>query len=381
MNPHRPIDADIDLDALAANTSALRAIVGPAVRLYGVCKGDAYGVGLQRAAPVMLEAGADAIAVADPADVVTLRRDGIDAPILLYPSTTPDMAAEVAEIGAIVTIVDRVSLEAFAATGRKIVAHAKIDCGFGRLGLIEAEWESAFAAIAKTANVHFGGLYTHFAHTEDEHQVSIQKASFLRAIAAAEAAGLRDLEQMAASSRILISHGDLIFNAVNPGRALYGWLEERWMSVFPAKPVVRALTTRVIQVKDLPAGARPGYLDQEVAAPLRIAVLAAGFGDGLPRLAHGLPVLIRGREAPTLGMRSTEHAVVDVTGIEGVSPGDEAVLVGRQRDAEITIERVAEVSGVPLIELLPRIARRAVRHYSPTSTESRMAMSLPDASR
>src|SRR5690606_18230192 len=108
------IVAEIDLDALAANTAAIRCRVGPGVRLYGVGKGDAYGVGLARAAPVMLKAGADALAVGDPADAASLRAAGIDAPILLYPSTPPERAAEIAALGVTVSLVDLESIAAFA---------------------------------------------------------------------------------------------------------------------------------------------------------------------------------------------------------------------------------------------------------------------------
>lgn len=364
MTEHRPVYAEIDLDALAANTAMFRSVIGPDTRFYGVCKGDAYGVGLGQAAPVMLGSGADALAVADAADVVKLRNAGIAAPILLYPSSTPDRVAEIAELGATVSIFDWTSLEAFVATGSRVSAHAKIDCGFGRFGLEQSDWEAAFAQIRATPHLHLAGIYAHFAHTDRPDAIDAQKKNFQRAIDAAEAAGLRDLEYMAASSRIVLGRTDLIFNAVNPGRGLYGWLEDSWRETFPAQPVVRKLLTRVLQVKSLAAGSWPGYADGPLAAPIRIAVLATGFADGLPRVANGLPVLIRGQRAPTLGMRSTEHAVVDVTEIEGVSPGDEAVIVGAQSGEVISFDEVAATSGIPLIELLPRIARGAIRRYS-----------------
>ena len=363
-NLKRPVVAEIDLDALAANTAGIRRLIGSGVRFYGVCKGDAYGIGLEQAAPVILESGADALAVADPKDVVSLHTIGVSAPLLLYPSTPPDMAADVATLGAIVSLTDLETIAAFATTGVPVAAHAKVDCGFGRLGLVEAEWTSAFAAIRQASNIRLVGLYTHLGHTEDRNQVDNQIKMFRRAIQTAEAAGFDDLEYMAASSRVVIGRSDLRLNAINPGRALYGWLEAPWTAAFTAKPVLHALTTRVIQVKSLPPGSTPGYLDGVAGSALRVAVLATGFADGLPRVANGLPVLIRGREARVLGMRSTEHTVVDVTQIPGVAPGDEAVLLGRQGDKEITPEQIAAASAVPLIELLPRLARSVTRRYS-----------------
>ena len=364
MTPGRLAIADIDLSAVAANTAGMRRLIGSDVRFYGVCKGDAYGIGLERAAPVILEAGADALAVADPADVAALRAAGISAPVLLYPSTPPDIAGAVAALGAIVSLVDMESIAAFSNQATPVTAHAKIDCGFGRLGLTAEEWEPAFAAIRRSPGIRLIGLYTHLGHTDDNAEVDAQMQVFRRAVQAADAASFRNLELMAASSRVMIGYPHLKLNAVNPGRALYGWLEATWGSKFAAMPAVTSIATRVIQIKTLPVGTKPGYLDPApLARPLRVAVLAAGFVNGLPRLAHGLPVLIRGREAPTVGTRSTEHTVVDVSEIPAAAVGDEAVLLGRQGEAEITAERMAAVSGVPLIELLPRVTRGMSRRY------------------
>lgn len=365
MNIHRPVVAEIDLEALAGNTRALRNLAGPDTRFYGVVKGDAYGIGLLESAHVILESGADAVATADPADVSLLRKAGISAPILLYPSTTPAMAGEVAELGAIVTLHDLPSIAAFGAQKSAIEAHVKIDCGFGRLGLQEKEWAIALETLRNAPNIRIVGIYTHLGHTENREQVHRQMEVFRRAESAFESRGIPVPERMVASTRVVIGYPEYCLNAINPGRGLYGILEEPWLQSFQPKRALSRLWTEVLQVKSLPAGSTPGYAEgPPLAREMKIAVLAVGFANGLPRIANGMPVLIRGQRAPTIGLRSTEHTVVDVTDIADVRPGDEAVIVGSQAGAEIHPEEFAERSGLPLIEIQAKIIRGAVRAYS-----------------
>lgn len=363
--PRRIVTVEIDLDALAENVQLIRERIGPAVRFYAVGKGDAYGAGLLRTAPVMLEAGADGLALSNPAEVAELRARGLRQPMLLYPGTPPSMAADVAATGAIVTLHDGPSLDAFAAVGAPIEAFVKIDCGFGRLGFAETEWGQAFNRVRKAGSVRLRGVYTHLAFTENPAVVQAQMERFRRAAEIARVNGFSDLELMAASSRVVLGYPELHLNAVNPGRLLYGILEPPWTEQAQPAPVICRIYTSVIQVKDLAAGAHPGYLATPLAAPRRIAVLPAGFANGFPRIANGAPVLVRGQVAPVLGMRSTEHMVVDVSDVPDVAPGDEVVLFGPQGDRRITLEMLGDMTDTPIIELLPRLARSASRLYLP----------------
>lgn len=365
MSTLRPVFAEIDLDALAENTSAMRTLAGPEMRFYGVVKGDAYGTGLLRAVPVILEAGADAIATADPADVPLLRNAGVSAPILLYPSTAPSTAREVVELGVIVTLHDLSSIKAFAAQPSSVTAHVKIDCGFGRLGLQEGEWGIALDAIRDAQNIRVVGLYTHLGHTESPEQVHHQMSVFERAVSAFEAGGVPVHERMVASTRVAIGYPEYHLNAINPGRGLYGILDTAWLERFNAKRALHRLWTEVLQVKWLPAGASPGYTDgPPLEKAMKIAVLAIGFASGLPRVANGMPVLIRGKRAPTVGLRSTDHTVIDVTHIPDVQPGDEAVIIGAQAGEEILMDEFAGRSELPLIEIHGKLIRGTTRDYS-----------------
>jgi alanine racemase len=342
----RPAWSVIDLDALAHNVRTIRAMLRPSDRFYAVCKNNAYGCGTGECAQLMLANGADAFAVSDPEDAERLRAAKIDAPVLLYASTTPAMAPFVAELDLIVTV------------------HVEVDCGYGRLGFVEGQWQEAFARLKAAGHLKVVGLYTHLAAVEQAHAVQTQRRVFARAAQVAAAAGFKDLELMAASSRVMLGYPELNLNAVNPGRMLYAMIEAPWMGRADLRPVVKAIKSRVLQVKTIPASfdfndarhrAEPGTL--------RTAVIAFGFKDGLPREPEGGTVLVRGQRARIIGLRATEHTIIDVTGIDGVQAGDEVVVVGRQGSEEISAHEAVAMYKMAMIELLARMTLSTPRIY------------------
>ncbi|MFY8194360.1 MAG: alanine racemase, partial [Novosphingobium sp.] len=127
----RPAWSVIDLDALAHNVRTIRAMLRPSDRFYAVCKNNAYGCGTGECAQLMLANGADAFAVSDPEDAERLRAAKIDAPVLLYASTTPAMAPFVAELDLIVTVHDFDGLQAYERLRRPLKVHVEVDCGYG----------------------------------------------------------------------------------------------------------------------------------------------------------------------------------------------------------------------------------------------------------
>lgn len=361
----RPAWAEIDLDALAANIRKIRGLIGPDVRLYAVCKNNAYGCGARECAATMVAAGADAFAVSDPEDAARIRDAGVDAPILLYGATTPDQADAVADLDLIVTIHDDRGLEAFERLRRPVRVHVEVDCGYGRLGFVPEEWSAIFGRLKAASHLDIVGLYTHLAGVDDRASVDGQVMRLERAIGVAHDAGLRDLEIMAASSRVLLGYPELNHTAVNPGRMLYGMMETPWIDGLSFDPVIRAIKSRILQVKTIPADfpvddarhrANPGGL--------RTAVIAFGFKDGLPGRPDGGDVLVRGRRARIIGGRATEHAIIDVTDIPDAAPGDEVVVVGEQGGDRIDAAEAVATYGMAMIELMARMSLNVPRIYS-----------------
>lgn len=366
----RPAWCEIDLDALARNVRTIRSHLAPGVRLYAVCKNNAYGCGTKEIARTLLEAGADAFAVSDPEDAQRIRAAGITAPILLYASTTPDAAAAVAEMGVIATVHDFEGLRAFENAGRPMDVHVEVDCGYGRLGFVPRDWRKAFDELREARHLRVVGMYTHIAFVEDSEAVAAQARLFERAQSEVREAGFKGIEVMAASSRVLVGYPELNLTAVNPGRMLYGMMEEPWLGQWDIQPVIRAVKSRVLQVKDIPADF-PLDDARHKASPgsLRTAVIAFGFKDGLPRQPAGGTVLVRGQRARIIGMRATEHTIIDVTDIPSVAAGDEVVVVGEQGGEAITAHEAVATYGMAMIELLARISLSVPRLYTGGANE------------
>jgi alanine racemase len=362
----RPTWVELDLSAMRHNIRLARKLAGPGTRLYAVCKGDSYGVGAAETARVAAEEGCEAVAVGDPADALAIRAAGVALPILAYGTTDPATAPEMARLRVTVTLHDKEGIAAYAASGQKVAAMAELDCGFGRLGFTPDAWTAALPRLLKATNIRLTGLYTHLGATEDRALLDRQMARFQAGAGEAEAAGFTGLEKMVASSRVMIDHPGLALDAVNPGRLIYGLLESPYAERAGSRPVISRVVSRLIQVKDIAAGERIGYGAPGAAGndrAIRAGIAPIGFAGGLPRRFEGGSVLVRGKRAPIVGLASMEHLLLDIGAIADAVPGDEVVLLGSQGDDAITGEELARVTGLEILELLPRLARTLPRRY------------------
>jgi alanine racemase len=360
----RPAWVEIDLDALARNTRAMRRMAGPDCLFFAVVKGNGYGIGTVAAAQVMQANGADAIALGDPDAVAELRAGGIALPILLYAATLPEDAAAVAELGVIPTLHDMPGLRAFGALRRPMEVYVKLDCGVGRIGFLPDQWDEAFAALRDMPWLRLGGVYSHFRTPDDAAAVDQQADLFLAGQRAARAAGFEGFRSMVSGSRLVMGRPDMNLTAINPGKGLYGYIDAEWPRHEAILPVVAAVKARVIQVKDYPAGVVLYGSGAPLTAPRRAAVVPMGYMDGLNFEPPGHVALVGGRRVPVLARRGLEHMVLDVTGLD-VAVGDEVVFVGRQGDEAITMQELAAAIGAHPQELAARISSMARRRYLP----------------
>jgi alanine racemase len=376
MSVMRPAWVEIDLDALASNARAMRGMIGPDCFFFAVVKGDGYGIGTVEAGRVLADAGADGLALGDPADAAALRGAGLTLPILLYATTLPEQAAEVASLGVIPTIHDMPGLLAFAALGRTLDVYVKLDCGVGRIGFLPHEWDAAFAALRAAPSLRVAGVYSHFRAPDDMAALDAQAALFAAGVASATEAGHRGFRTMVSSSRILVGRPDLNLTAVNPGKGLFGHVDASWPHHAALRPVVAGLKARVIQVKAHPAGSHCYGGTVPLAAARRFAVVPMGYMDGLNFDPPGHVALLRGRRVPVVAKRGSEHMVLDVTHLPDAAVGDEVAFVGRQGGDEITMAELAGVVGVPAMELAGRVARMAPRRYLPVRAAGRSVAAL-----
>lgn len=362
----RPAWVEIDLQAITHNVRITRELLGPQVKIFAVCKADALGCGLLPVARTLVDAGVDALAVSDPDEVLALRDAGFSLPVLLFACTLPQQAAEVADLGAIVAIHDFSSLRAYAALARPVEAFIKIDCGMGRLGFNERQWHDAFVQALDSPTLHIVGLYTHMSNPDDPEATMVQAGRFDRAFDEAQRLGFGHLLKMGASSRVLLAYPQYRYDAVDPGRLLLGMLGSPWAEMLPLRPAVRAMKSRVMHLQTHPAGTLLGIgYGQPIAItrPMTTAVVPVGFRDGLNHAPPLGEMLLCGRRVPVLGRRSIEHSLLDVSDVPEVEIGSEVVLLGRQGSQEITGAQLADSLGLPMLELVPRIAQCARRVY------------------
>ena len=181
------------------------------------------------------------------------------------------------------------------------------------------------------------------------------------------AAGKRNLVRHIAASASAMLLPESRMDMIRVGISLYGlWPSEKTRislqadsgngSAISLKPVMRWVT-RVAHLNFLNAGASIGYgCAAQVNTNSTIAVLPVGYYEGYDRsLSNRSHVLIRGRRAPILGRVCMNMITVDVTHIEDIKVGDEAVLIGSSGVEEITADTLAEMANTINYEIVSRI--------------------------
>ena len=372
---------EIDLGAVAHNLKLTRKLVGPKVKIYACVKADGLGCGLVPMALIAADSGADALAVMDANDVITLRRAGLTLPILLFSGTLPEQAAEIAKMDVIPTVHDFPILEAFASIKRPVEIFIKI--GRGRYGFIESQWDDAFKAVRNASMLKVRGIYTHGFSDKPDSMRNLGEM-FERACAKATEFGFVDFEKMLACSRTVIGHPELHLTAVCPGRLLIGHLPKPWPEKAPIQPAVCAVKSRITQVQEYPAGSAPkfDYAGDEslLERPVRTAVAPIGHLDGLNKTPPLGKVLVDGCYAPVLS-RGVDSTVIDVTNVPKVEVGSEVVLVGHQGDEEITDHELAASVNLTVVELFVRLARNTHRVYLNSNQSEAVARQLSNWSK
>lgn len=370
---------EVSREALRNNLAEFRRLVGPRCRLAPVVKANAYGHGLEIAARVFAESGADALCVHDVWEAGRVRAAGVDLPIVVLGPIPPSQAAEVIGLGGVEpTVVDATLVEALEragdGAGRSVGVFVKFESGTNRQGLRLGEAVALARRVASCRWVRLLGLSMHFADIEDttDHTFARgQMARFLDAVEALRRDGLDLPYRSAGNSAATILWPEAHLDMVRVGIGAYGM----WPSTetFVAAALTHrervslrpALTwkTRVAEVKDVPAGEFIGYgRTYRTTHPTRIAVLPVGYYDGYDRgVSNVAYVLVRGRRAQVRGRVCMNLIMVDVTDVPGVSPGDEVVLLGADGEEAITAERFAQWANTINYEVTTRIAESVPR--------------------
>jgi alanine racemase len=388
----RPVWTEVSLSALRDNLDAIRKYVNPPSEkrktprmVLSVVKGNGYGHGGPEVSKALDKFGSDWFGVASAGEGAELRKAGVRKPILVLGGFWPGEEKNLIELNLTPAIhrCEHLALfNAAAAKARKqsVAIHLKIDSGMNRLGLAPSDMGCFAGQLAKCKHLELTGTFTHLAssevltdtptgrQTEEQLQRFFCAVDRLRKLGVS--AGVLHIANSAAIAARPESWGDM----VRPGAILYGYhpgfdpMDRRFE--FEAKLALRpvaSLRARLINVRSVPAGAAVGYDASWIAKrPSRVAVLAAGYGDGIHRsLGNRGCVYIRGQKAPMIGIVSMDVTMLDVTDVADVAIGDIATVYGTDGENVYPANVVARSIGTVTSDLISGVSRRVPRFYLP----------------
>jgi alanine racemase len=376
----RPLWAEISTTAIAKNLAVIRRHIGPKPQILAVVKANAYGLGAVPVSKALAKAGADRFGVTCQNEGIELREAGIRKPILVLTGFWPGEEKSFIRHGLTPTVTrleDVKNLERAAKAARvksPLRFHLKINTGMNRLGLPPDQIDAFSSALADSRHIQLEGTFTHFASAEDfgAQQTDEQEAAFRACLDRLRALRVSPGIVHLANSGAICARPSTWADMVRPGAILYGYYQsfdppQKGQEVQRRLPVEPSLSlrARIISLRDLPAGQPVGYSARFVTArPSRIAVINAGYADGIlrQRTNHGC-VLVRGRGVPMVGSISMDLTTLDVTNVPEVALGDIVTIYGRDGEAEIRVSDVAREIGTVTSDLLCALGRRVPRYY------------------
>ncbi|MBU3142545.1 alanine racemase [Clostridium sp. CF012] len=368
----RPVWAEVDLDKLAYNMREIRRVARSA-SIIAVVKADAYGHGAIDVAPVLLQNGANRLAVAVISEAVELRRSGIECPIMILGFTPPNLIDNLLKYNieqAVYSYEFAKELSKMAKNKNKIARiHIVVDTGMGRLGYLpnDDSVEEVYN-ISKLPNIIVEGMFCHFSSADEKDKAytysQVNKYNYFYEKLKEKKVNIY-MRHMANSAAI-IDLPETHYEAVRPGIILYGYYpsEEVNKENINLKPVM-TLKTNVVHIKTMPPGEYVSYGRKfKTERESIIATLPVGYADGYTRLLYQKgKVIIKGSFAPVIGRICMDQCMIDVTDIPGVKIGDEVILMGEDEKNKFTADTIAELIGTINYEIVCMVGKRVPRVY------------------
>ena len=364
--------AYIDLGAVRTNIGVTQARLPKTVKLLFVVKSDGYGHGLVEMARAGQAAGVDYLGVVTVDEGVELRAHGIDIPILILAPILPTEIHRAVAAGLTLSISDGSCVPALATAAgeRRVAVHIKVDTGMGRFGAAPAAVPALIERLGQEPALHVEGIFTQLSSADSTNPAgraytNRQIETFMRLLDTLQQRSLLPPLRHIGNSAGLIQYPERVtappLNMVRIGTLVYGYPEVRadWTGAIQR---VARFAAPVVAIREMRMGEFAGYnRSYQAEAPRRIAVIAAGYGTGIPpQLAGRGRVWIRGGLAPIVGNIYLDHTMIDVTDIDPVEVGDAAEIFGPHLPAD----RVAGWAGLRVCELLvPALMQARRRVY------------------
>jgi alanine racemase len=368
------VQANVDLAAIRHNITVVKNKLHKDTKLMLIIKADAYGHGAVSIAKTVGEHLVDAYGVAIIEEAMELREAGIKIPILVLGYTSKEQYDMVVANDVSQTVFQYEMAEALSIEARKQKKmsriHIKLDTGMNRIGFSDTvESLNQIKRIYQLPNIQIVGLFSHFSQADETDKTNTfkQLKRYIEFNKLLEKKDIRIPIKHIANSAGIIEFPDAELNMVRCGIVTYGIYPSEWVNHESIKLIpAMELKTHVIYVKELEAGVGVGYGAAYVTkGKKKVATIPVGYADGYSRnLSNCGKVIIHGQYAPIIGKICMDQFMVDVTNIDYVKQGDIVTLLGKDGDALITAEQLAEWSHSFPYELVCTVGKRIPRLYS-----------------
>ena len=373
LNLLKRVRAEINLDAAEKNLGVLKEILGSS-KPACVVKADGYGHGDAEIMELYQSMGVDFFCVSNIDEALRLRDAGCLGDILILSWSDPEYSRLLSEnniIGSVISMKNAYEISKNASETVRV--HIKLDTGMSRVGIFAEDAEKCgeqIAEIASLPNISVEGVFTHLAAADslveaDMRFTEEQKRKFFAAAGAAEKLGVKFVHKHCLNSAGAIFHSDSRSTLARLGIVLYGLKPDNSLDMPVKLAPVMELKSVISQIKTIHKGDTVSYGRTYTADSDRIiATIPCGYADGYPRLLSGRnEVLINGMRAKGAGRVCMDQMMADITGLEGISEGDEVTLIGASGNEIITADDLAEIYGTIGYEVICGISRRVPRVY------------------
>ncbi|MCW6682418.1 alanine racemase [Aerococcaceae bacterium NML160702] len=373
---HRPTVAIVDLEAIQHNVHAFLKRMSPSQQLYVAVKANGYGHGITHVAQAALEAGASGLLVATVDEGITLRKNGVHAPILVLGLTDPRGIAEILHYQLMITVCSpdffKRAQEQLAQTDQldlltthRLTVHLALDTGMGRIGLTTvAEVEAFKDSVTAYDWVDWQGAFTHFSTAgggpEDHVHAQWAKWQALTAVLPDSVA----IRHYANSAMAMWYPQQPASDIVRLGIGLYGIDPKDRLDVPQAEALQPALQllSEIVHVKQVPKGTKISYgATYEAQADEWIATVPIGYADGWFRHYRDIPVLVDGHACPIAGTINMDQMMIRLPKYYPV--GTTVTLIGRSGHLDNHVSKLAAQLDTISYELLTSISTRVPRLY------------------
>lgn len=369
---------NIYLDAITHNITEIQKILSPNCQIMGVVKADAYGHGDKYIAQQMAQAGVTWFGVSNIEEAISLRRNGIEQPILIFGGTPSEYAKTLAEHNitqAVFSLEYAQQLNIAAAAVNVVVpVHIKVDTGMSRIGFLANDnlltAVEQIAVAASLPHLKADGIFTHFSSADDfapdsKNYTQRQFDLFMEIIAQLQKKGISFALRHCCNSAATITHPEMHLDMVRPGIICYGLSpSDDCKGILNLQPAMH-LYSCITMIKKIKKGTCISY-NRTFTAPqdMVIATVGIGYADGYLRaLSNRGRMLVNGVFCNVVGRVCMDQLLLDVTNVPQVKAGDIATIVGEENGKSLTFDEMAHLCGTINYEHVCLIGRRVPRIY------------------